>query len=58
MVLSSETVRHETAVLTNFLFVGMVTAMDDAIGAVMTAFRKHKFTGNLLVVFTTDVSKA
>lgn len=39
-----------------FMCVGMVTAMDDAIGAVMAAFRKHKFMGNLIVVFTTDVS--
>lgn len=36
------------------VYSGMVTAMDDAIGAVMAAFRKHKFMGNLLVVFTTD----
>lgn len=36
------------------VYSGMVTAMDDAIGAVMAAFRKHKFMGNLIVVFTTD----
>lgn len=41
-----------------FMYLGMVTAMDDAIGAVMAAFRKHKFMGNLIVVFTTDVSCA
>ncbi|XP_061181266.1 arylsulfatase I-like [Saccostrea echinata] len=36
------------------IFSGMVTAMDDAVGAVMAAFKKHKFLGNLVVVFTTD----
>ncbi|KAK3101824.1 hypothetical protein FSP39_006605 [Pinctada imbricata] len=36
------------------IYSGMVSAMDDAIGAIMTAFRKYKYMNNLLVVFTTD----
>ena len=38
------------------LFTGMVTAMDDAVDKVMDALRRKKFTNNLLVVFTSDVS--
>ena len=34
----------------------MVTAMDDAVDKVMDALRRKKFTNNLLVVFTSDVS--
>lgn len=36
------------------IYSGMITAMDDAVGHVMNAFRKKNYMRNLLVVFTSD----
>ncbi|KAK3581481.1 hypothetical protein CHS0354_031814 [Potamilus streckersoni] len=36
------------------IYSGMVTAMDEAIGKIMTALREHEYMDNLLLVFTSD----
>ena len=39
------------------LYVGMVSAVDEAVGNITTALKERGFMDNALLIFTTDVSK-